>query len=371
MTSMTAVSAERYPSQICIISSMLKVFFDGACPMCVREVAVYRRQSPPDISWVNLALPELDIPSGRDGSTPSRAALLSRFHVYTAEQRWLHGAPAFTALWSRLGRPWRMLSLIGKMPGGLWTMDKVYALFLKLRPALQRAMWHMLSPQYLPAPMVADFRSDQAGETGAVWIYRAMLMCSRDQTLREMLLEHQSQELQHLAAINRLLPWRFRSRLLPLWRVAGFVTGVVAALGGRNWTLATIASVESFVDSHYREQIERLTELESGNASPAVRGDCRAGDANAPACSIGVCELPAQPDQVFSGHPNLLSLLHALREDELRHRADALGAMPEPSPDESRSFAAPVQSESGTLLRLWCGVVGKGSAVAVRLARVL
>jgi demethoxyubiquinone hydroxylase (CLK1/Coq7/Cat5 family) len=33
----------------------------------------------------------------------------------------------------------------------------------------------VLTPASMPAWLVADLRSDQAGETGAVWIYRGVL----------------------------------------------------------------------------------------------------------------------------------------------------------------------------------------------------
>ena len=101
--------------------------------MCVREVAVYRRQSPADIVWNNLSQPGLNIPRDRVGYCPDPATLMRRFHVFSSEGLWLHGAPAFALLWARLGRSWRALALIGRLPGGLWVMDAVYALFLRAR----------------------------------------------------------------------------------------------------------------------------------------------------------------------------------------------------------------------------------------------
>lgn len=340
---------------------MLNVFFDGGCPMCVREVAAYRKHSPDDIRWHNLALPALVIPTGVDGHQPDRALLLQRFHVLTAEGRWLSGAPAFTALWSRLGRPWRVLAAIGKLPGGLWVMDRTYDAFLICRPAMQRVTWHLVQPDAIPAPLIAAIRSDQAGETGAVWIYRAMRLMNRHADIRPLLDEHAEQEARHLAAINAILPWRYRSRLLPLWRVAGWTTGMIAALGGRSWTLATIAAVEAFVDRHYQEQIDQLSALSARAARDSARERL--------ACATGECLPASVASRDFGGHPDLLSMLRAFREDELRHRADALGGLTSEGTAPTQSAVSAPHRPRGRLLALWCAGVGRGSALAVRVAK--
>jgi predicted DCC family thiol-disulfide oxidoreductase YuxK len=63
--------------------------------------------------------------------------LLARFHVRDGEGRLLSGAQAFLALWAVLPG-WRWLACIGRVPGATWTMERVYRLFLRARPALQR-----------------------------------------------------------------------------------------------------------------------------------------------------------------------------------------------------------------------------------------
>ena len=311
--------------------------------MCVREVASYRRQSPPDIAWWNLAEPELSIPCDPRGFRPEPEALMRRFHVYTADGQWLHGAPAFAVLWSRLGAPWRVLAGIARLPGGLWMMDAVYALFLRLRPALQRFVRHLVVPDALPAMMIPALRSDHAGETGAVWIYRAMLALNRDAGLRPLLEAHIDQEKEHLATFDTLLPWRCRSRLLPFWRLAGAFTGAVAGLAGRRGMLATIAAVERFVDRHYLEQIEQLEALIDPEQIAS------------PACATGACG-PSSP----ADHAELLHLLKAFRDDECRHRDEALQAL-----DEGAA------GDTGRALKVWCDLVERGSAIAVKAARAI
>ena len=50
------------------------------------------------------------------------------------------------------------------------------------------------------------------------------------------------------------------SVLLPLWHVAGFSLGFVSTFFSPRFLYVTTDAVESFVERHYSEQIERLTE---------------------------------------------------------------------------------------------------------------
>ena len=333
--------------------------------MCVREVAVYRRQSPADIVWNNLSQPGLNIPRDRVGYCPDPATLMRRFHVFSSEGLWLHGAPAFALLWARLGRSWRALALIGRLPGGLWVMDAVYALFLRARPRLQQLVRHWVREHSLPAPMIPALRSDHAGETGAVWIYRMMLALQRDRRLRPLLEEHAAQERQHLDAFNALLPWRHRSRLLVLWRIAGAVTGMVAALGGRRWTLATIAAVERFVDRHYLEQIEALQRL-----IDAQMGDTAAPQTAQNDCSTGWCA-PDRPGSEDHRLRELLALLVSFRNDECRHRDDATRALDDHQSPGLTDPALQPATLGDRALSVWCMLVERGSAMAVRAAKAI
>lgn len=317
----------------------LKVFYDGSCPLCVREVAVYRSVPTPTVNWVDVSDATSIIPSSMAGERPERSMLLARFHVLTPEGQWLHGARAFTALWGRLSTPWRVLAMVCRLPGVRPVMDRIYALFLRWRPTLQAIAQEWVQGHTLPHWMVPAIRSDHAGETGAVYIYLAMLRFGRDASIRDMLREHLEQERRHLDLINRLLPWKHRSLLLPLWRLAGYFTGLLPAILGPRWMLATIASVEQFVDRHYQEQINALT---------------------------GV-----------PGEEKLLTLLTALRSDELKHRDDALHALASRNQGEqavARSARGPSRNppqhvDASGLLAAWQFLVGHGSALAVLAAK--
>jgi predicted DCC family thiol-disulfide oxidoreductase YuxK len=111
----------------------LTVLYDGACPLCRREIALYRgvRGDVPlcfaDVSDEAVGLP----------ADLTRASALARFHVQRANGQVVSGAQAFLALWSVLPG-WRWLALIGRIPGVAWLLERAYRCFLVLRPALQR-----------------------------------------------------------------------------------------------------------------------------------------------------------------------------------------------------------------------------------------
>lgn len=107
------------------------VYYDGACPLCAAEIALYRRQDPDGrLSLVDVAQPHAALPPGL-----SRQAALARFHVLDAHGELRSGAAAFAALWRALPR-WRML---GQLAGTRWmsgTLEGLYRLFLPVRPFL-------------------------------------------------------------------------------------------------------------------------------------------------------------------------------------------------------------------------------------------
>ena len=164
--------------------------------------------------------------------------------------------------------------------------------------------------------MAADLRSDHAGETGAVQIYRGMLAVSRDPTVRRFALAHIRTEMRHLRFFNGWLPGRYHSRLLPVWRAAGWMLGAGAALFGRRAAFHTVAAVESFVERHYLAQIE------------IMRREPRLAD--------------------------LTAILQRFCDDEVHHRNDA---------------SKRVADGDGPLVRGWTHLVGLGSLLGVFIAR--
>jgi len=140
----------------------------------------------------------------------------------------------------------------------------------------------------LPATLIADLRTDHAGENGAVMIYRGILAATRDASVRHFAQDHLATEARHLAEIEPLLSRSQHSRLLPLWRVAGWLTGALPALLGPRAVYATIEAVETFVARHYAEQIESIDRQDPARTRPSLQAlralleSCRGGGAFCP-----------------------------------------------------------------------------------------
>ena len=111
----------------------LTVLYDGACPLCRREIGVYRGlQANTPVCFADISDAAQPLPPGT-----TRAELLARFHVRTGDGQLLSGAQAFLALWGALPG-WRWLAFLGRLPGAAWAMERTYRLFLRWRPMLQR-----------------------------------------------------------------------------------------------------------------------------------------------------------------------------------------------------------------------------------------
>ena len=82
-------------------SAPLTVLYDGACPLCRREIGIYRCLEPlrPDspVCFADVSDPALPLPPGT-----TREQLLARFHVRGSDGRLHSGAEPFLALWGAL-----------------------------------------------------------------------------------------------------------------------------------------------------------------------------------------------------------------------------------------------------------------------------
>jgi predicted DCC family thiol-disulfide oxidoreductase YuxK len=111
----------------------LTVLYDGACPLCRREIGAYRGLRPvTPVCFADVSDNALPLPP-----ETTREQLLARFHVRGSDGQLHSGAEAFIVLWAALPG-WRWLARVGRLPGVAWAMERVYRLFLRGRPALQR-----------------------------------------------------------------------------------------------------------------------------------------------------------------------------------------------------------------------------------------
>lgn len=113
----------------------LTVMYDGACPLCRREVGVYQGLKPlQHVQWLDVSATSTTFADAND-----RSRFMARFHVRRADGELLSGAPAFVALWLQLPG-WRWLGRAASLPGATALLELFYVGFLRIRPALQRVV---------------------------------------------------------------------------------------------------------------------------------------------------------------------------------------------------------------------------------------
>lgn len=110
------------------------VLFDGSCPLCSREIEMYRKLPAREmLDWIDISAPGYTPPPGM-----TQAALMQRFHAIAPDGAVLSGAKAFVHVWSHFPG-WRYLARFAKVPGVLYLMDAGYRAFLVVRPGMQAA----------------------------------------------------------------------------------------------------------------------------------------------------------------------------------------------------------------------------------------
>ncbi len=167
----------------------------------------------------------------------------------------------------------------------------------------------------LPKFLIPIFRTNHAGETGAVYIYKAILKISNDREVLDFSKKHLKTESEHLRLIEKILSKQDRSKLIILWKVAGFLTGFIPALFGKKFIFATIFYVESFVEKHYEEQLEILKNKKQ--------------------------------------YLHIVKLIKKLQEDEVSHKDEALLAA----------------SKFNKIHNAWGSFIGIGSEFAVKISK--
>ncbi|MFO0512458.1 MAG: thiol-disulfide oxidoreductase DCC family protein [Gammaproteobacteria bacterium] len=120
-----------------VADDRLTVLYDGACPLCRREIGLYQGLTPAQpLGFCDISDPAAPLPADLPAGT-TRSGLLARFHVRHADGRLESGARAFIALWERLPY-WRWFAVLGRLPGMATLMEIAYRGFLRVRPTMQR-----------------------------------------------------------------------------------------------------------------------------------------------------------------------------------------------------------------------------------------
>lgn len=160
-------------------------------------------------------------------------------------------------------------------------------------------------------------RVDQAGEFGATRIYAGQLAVMGDRGPHAQEIAHMAeQEKEHRSRFDALMAERGvrPTALEPFWSVAGYALGAATALIGPEAAMACTAAVETEIDKHYSDQLDRLAETDAD--------------------------------------PELAAMIEEFREEEREHRDAALAAGAEKAP------AYPLLS----------GVIRLGCRAAIKLA---
>ena len=137
------------------------------------------------------------------------------------------------------------------------------------------------------AHAAALMRVNHVGEICAQALYQGQALTARDPQARAQLEQAAQEEQDHLAwSADRIRELRGRPSLLnPLWYAGSFAIGALAGALGDRWNLAFLAETERQVEEHLTGHLEAL---------PAADERTRA-------------------------------VVTAMREDEAKHRATALG----------------------------------------------
>lgn len=112
--------------------SRLLVWYDGACPLCIREIALMRRLDWHDaIQFIDIAPQQAECPL-------DRTVMLNRFHA-SEDGVVLSGAAAFAAMWRHIPllKPLGWAARNGLVLAGL---ERLYTVFLRFRPRIQRLL---------------------------------------------------------------------------------------------------------------------------------------------------------------------------------------------------------------------------------------
>jgi len=110
------------------------VFFDGACHLCAREIAHYKRiDRAHALSYIDIS---------KSGFNAGRYELDAKqvrrhLHVLLPNGEWAVGVAGFQAIWDVIpSLQW--LASISRRPIIYWIMTRAYAVFAAIRPFLPR-----------------------------------------------------------------------------------------------------------------------------------------------------------------------------------------------------------------------------------------
>jgi predicted DCC family thiol-disulfide oxidoreductase YuxK len=129
----------------------LTVYFDGACQVCSREIALYQRARGHErMRFIDICAQGFD--ATREGLDPLEVH--RSFHARADDGTLYKGVAAFVAIWETLPG-YRWLASVAKVPGVRPAMELGYVVFSKVRPYLPRKKFDCDGSPYCEIPRKA------------------------------------------------------------------------------------------------------------------------------------------------------------------------------------------------------------------------
>ncbi len=108
---------------------MIKVFYDGKCGLCSKEIAHYRKIAPQDtFDWVDVT----KFTKGLNKHGVAQSEALKFLHALDSNDQLHIGVDAFILIWQQLKR-WRILAKLISLPMIRIMADFIYKQFSQWR----------------------------------------------------------------------------------------------------------------------------------------------------------------------------------------------------------------------------------------------
>ncbi len=115
-------------SHVLPVGKVVEVFYDGECPLCMREIRMLMRKDRDQrIQFTNIAASSFD--ASAHGTT--YGALMSRIRGRLADGTWIEGVEVFRRLYTAIGFRW--LVAITRLPLISHLLSLAYFVFAKNR----------------------------------------------------------------------------------------------------------------------------------------------------------------------------------------------------------------------------------------------
>lgn len=130
----------------------LTVYYDGGCPVCSREITLYKQlTNPEDVLFVDASSNSFD----EKVTGISRSKALQLLHASTSDGEILRGVDAFIAIWSQTPEL-RVLSIIAKNRFVKTSLEVGYRIFLSIRNRISMRSQVDTVPQQSKMPSTTE-----------------------------------------------------------------------------------------------------------------------------------------------------------------------------------------------------------------------